>query len=36
MRRTLTFDIFRYNPQDPSSKPHMQSYQLPEHPRRST
>ena len=33
MGRTLTFDIFRYNPQDPSSKPHMQSYQLPEHPR---
>jgi fumarate reductase iron-sulfur subunit len=30
--RTLTFKIFRYNPQDPSSKPHMQDYRLEEHP----
>ena len=30
MARTLTFDIFRYNPQDSSSKPHMQRYTLDE------
>ena len=30
--RTLTFKIFRYNPQDPDSKPHMQEYQLEEYP----
>ena len=28
--RMLTFHILRYNPQDPDSKPHMQSYQLEE------
>jgi fumarate reductase iron-sulfur subunit len=30
MSRTLRFDIFRYNPQDPASKPHMQQYSLDE------
>jgi fumarate reductase iron-sulfur subunit len=30
MSRTLRFDIFRYNPQDPASKPHMQQYFLDE------
>ncbi|MBW2277552.1 MAG: fumarate reductase iron-sulfur subunit [Deltaproteobacteria bacterium] len=30
MARTLTFKIFRYNPQDPGSEPHMQDYQLEE------
>ncbi|MCL2310312.1 MAG: fumarate reductase iron-sulfur subunit [Proteobacteria bacterium] len=29
-QRMLTFHILRYNPQDPDSKPHMQSYQLEE------
>lgn len=33
MGRILTFDIFRYNPKDPGSMPHMQTYTLPEHPR---
>ena len=28
MGRKLTFEIFRYNPADPKSKPHMQSYEL--------
>ncbi|TKI08506.1 fumarate reductase iron-sulfur subunit [Martelella alba] len=28
--RLLTFHILRYNPQDPASKPHMQSYRLEE------
>lgn len=28
--RMLTFNILRYNPQDPQSKPHMQTYQLEE------
>jgi len=28
MSRTLTFNVFRYNPQDPASKPRMQSYAL--------
>jgi len=28
--RMLTFNILRYNPQDPESKPHMQTYQLEE------
>jgi fumarate reductase iron-sulfur subunit len=30
MSRTLRLDIFRYNPQDPASKPHMQQYSLDE------
>jgi fumarate reductase iron-sulfur subunit len=30
MSRTLRFDIFRYNPQDPASKPHMKQYSLDE------
>ncbi len=30
MARTLTFSIFRYNPQDPNSVPHMDTYVLPE------
>jgi len=30
MSRTLHFEIFRYNPMDPDSKPHMQSYYLEE------
>ncbi|MDX1570790.1 MAG: fumarate reductase iron-sulfur subunit [Xanthomonadales bacterium] len=30
--RTLTFEIFRYNPQDSESRPHMASYQLDEEP----
>ena len=30
MSRTLRFDIFRYNPQDPASKPRMQQYTLDE------
>jgi len=29
-QRMLNFHILRYNPQDPESKPHMQSYQLEE------
>jgi fumarate reductase iron-sulfur subunit len=29
-QRMLTFHILRYNPQDPNSKPHMQSYPLEE------
>ncbi|MDR2173848.1 MAG: fumarate reductase iron-sulfur subunit [Burkholderiales bacterium] len=29
-QRTLTFHILRYNPQEPDSKPRMQSYQLEE------
>lgn len=33
MARTLTFKIFRFNPYDEDSKPHVQDYQLPEHPR---
>jgi fumarate reductase iron-sulfur subunit len=33
MGRTLTFKIFRYNPYDPSSKPHIQEYSLEETPR---
>jgi fumarate reductase iron-sulfur subunit len=28
--RTLSFQILRYNPQDPSSAPRMQRYQLEE------
>jgi len=32
MARTLTLRIFRYNPQDPASKPHMQDYALQEYP----
>jgi len=31
-RRRLTFEIFRYNPQDPGSTPHMQSFELDEVP----
>ena len=30
--RRLTFEIFRYNPQDPDSKPHMQSFDIEEVP----
>lgn len=30
--RTLKFEIFRYNPEDPGSKPHMQSFELQEVP----
>ncbi|GAB6887521.1 fumarate reductase iron-sulfur subunit [Desulfothermus okinawensis JCM 13304] len=30
MSRTLHFEIFRYNPMDPDSKPHMQTYYLEE------
>ena len=30
--RKLTFEIFRYNPEDPASKPHMQSFELNETP----
>jgi fumarate reductase iron-sulfur subunit len=30
--RTLTFEIFRFNPQDPESKPAMQAFQLTEEP----
>lgn len=32
MGRNLTFEIFRYNPADPNSKPHMQTYKLEEQP----
>jgi fumarate reductase iron-sulfur subunit len=30
--RRLKFEIFRYNPQDPDSKPHMQSFEIGELP----
>ena len=30
MARTLTFHIFRYNPSDPASSPHMDTFTLPE------
>lgn len=30
--RKLTFEIFRYNPQDPGSEPHMQTFQVEEVP----
>ena len=30
--RTLKFEIFRYNPEDPGSKPHMQTFELREVP----
>ena len=30
MGRTLKFDIFRYNPEDPASQPHMQAFTLEE------
>ncbi len=30
--RKLKFEIFRYNPEDPGSKPHMQSFELEETP----
>ena len=30
--RRLTFEVFRYNPEDPESKPHMQSFELDEAP----
>jgi len=33
MARTLTFKIFRYNPFDDDSKPHIQEYKLEETPR---
>jgi fumarate reductase iron-sulfur subunit len=32
MSRTLTFNIFRFNPQDPDSKPHMEAFTLDETP----
>ena len=32
MGRNLTFEIFRYNPLDAGSYPHMQKFQLEEHP----
>lgn len=32
MGRMLTFEIFRYNPADPDSQPHMQTYKLEEQP----
>ncbi|WP_461211542.1 fumarate reductase iron-sulfur subunit [Desulfocurvus sp. DL9XJH121] len=32
MARTLTFNVFRYNPMDPASSPHMDSFVLPEIP----
>ena len=32
MGRNLTFEIFRYNPLDPHSQPHMQTFNLEEHP----
>jgi len=32
MARTLTFNVFRYNPQDPASAPHMSTYVLDETP----
>ena len=32
MGRTLTLEIFRYNPSDPLSKPHVQRYAVEEHP----
>ncbi len=32
MGRMLTFEIFRYNPADPASKPHLQTYTLEEQP----
>ena len=31
MGRNLTSEIFRYNPLDPLSQPHMQTFQLEEH-----
>jgi fumarate reductase iron-sulfur subunit len=30
--RTLTFEIFRFNPEDPESKPHTQIFELEEEP----
>ena len=30
--RRLRFEIFRYNPQDPDSKPHMQDFEIVEQP----
>ncbi|MGB5739087.1 MAG: fumarate reductase iron-sulfur subunit, partial [Woeseia sp.] len=30
--RTLRFEIFRYNPEDPASKPHMQTFEVQEAP----
>lgn len=32
MGRNLKFEIFRYNPLDPHSQPHMQTFNLEEHP----
>jgi fumarate reductase iron-sulfur subunit len=32
MDRKLTFNIFRYNPQDPNSKPHMEQFNFEETP----
>lgn len=32
MSRTLRFNIFRYNPMDPASEPHMETFLLPEIP----
>ncbi len=28
--RRLRFEIFRYNPEDPASRPHMQTFELDE------
>ncbi len=30
--RTLTFEIFRYDPEDPESEPHMETFELSEEP----
>ena len=30
--RKLTFEVFRYNPQDPASRPHMQTFEIEEVP----
>jgi fumarate reductase iron-sulfur subunit len=31
-KRRLRFEVFRYNPEDPDSRPHMQSYEIDELP----
>ncbi len=30
--RTLTFEVFRFNPQDPAAEPHLQTFELREEP----
>ena len=30
--RRLTFEVFRYNPQDPESTPHMETFEITEQP----